>query len=498
MIANAGRGDPPGPPARPARPGPGAAGRRLVFGVGDGRCSWSPSSRAGRSWRRTPRRPWPARRCPRSARASAPAGPTCSTEPRRGADGVRARVGRRRGRLHHRPDPRHRPGHRLATRWPGSRPPRGRRRRARSASPPSAAPSPGPPARPRPTGPRAADAVAHRGPAGGRVRSRSGSMFGAAEVTTVAFADEHGTPSRAPGVLLAALGARQPARRRDHGRGDLPTRAHRAGPMGRLGARGRHGTAGVGRLEGRDGRVDAGRGLRDRADADRDHGHDRAGHARGPAHRGDGAAADRPGRRARPGRRLAGIVVDRAGASPAYLVPSGPRRWRPWLRGRSPASGRYGVGARADAGAVRAQAAMPCCPTATDADPERSAGRGLLFSGDAGFSATAADLDGQRSASCCWSRRATGSYGWRAASSAAYMIANALLAIVQGRLIDRLGQAPGADPGASRSARSVCSVLVVVGRGRLAGSRSPTSSPLWPARPARDGRLRPGPLDRTC
>ena len=36
----------------------------------------------------------------------------------------------------------------------------------------------------------------------------------------------------------------------------------------------------------------------------------------------------------------------------------------------------------------------------------------------------------------------TGSYGLAGAVSAAYMLANALLAIAQGRLVDRLGQAP--------------------------------------------------------
>ena len=105
------------------------------------------------------------RRSPRSAPASGPAGRTCSSAPARRADRVRAGGGRRRGRLHARPDPGHGARHRRA---PGRR---ARRRR----SPPAcvgtlafaAQRATEPPPHPRPTDPRrpAAAALAHAGAA---------------------------------------------------------------------------------------------------------------------------------------------------------------------------------------------------------------------------------------------------------------------------------------------------------------------------------------------
>ena len=128
-----------------------------------------------------------------------------------------------------------------------------------------------------------------------------GLMFGAAEVITVAFADEHGHKS-VSGVLLAlwALGSLVAG----VVTGTLTFRRgpHRAGPLGRPRAGRGHGTADADRLDRPDGGVHAGRRVRHRPDPDRHHGDDRAGHPGRPADRGDGAAADRAGRRDRAGR----------------------------------------------------------------------------------------------------------------------------------------------------------------------------------------------------
>ena len=128
----------------------------------------------------------------------------------------------RRGRLHHRPDPGDRAGDQLA---PGRRPrDRAGDRRGRHASPsrPARAPSRRP-ARTRPAPPRRADAVAH-GPAPGAGLPRpSGALFGAAEVTTVAFAEEQG--QRWAGRRAARrVVVRQPRRRRGHRRRHLAPR----------------------------------------------------------------------------------------------------------------------------------------------------------------------------------------------------------------------------------------------------------------------------------
>ena len=61
-----------------------------------------------------------------------------------------------------------------------------------------------------------------------------GMLFGAAEVTTVAFADEQGQPGVRRGAARA-LGARQPGGRAPHRRRHLAARPGRAGPVGRVG-----------------------------------------------------------------------------------------------------------------------------------------------------------------------------------------------------------------------------------------------------------------------
>ena len=194
MIANARLRDRPGPAARPARPGPGAAvaGRRssasalaLLIVVG-------PGGLADRPRRTSLAAVAGARPARRSARASGPAGPTCLDRPAERADRVRARGGGRRGRLHPRADPGHRAGHRLA---PGRR--AGRRAgRRRGRHPRLRRPARRPSRPPHPRGtrrrPAAADAVARRSSRSAVVCAALGVLFGAAEVTTVAFAEEQG------------------------------------------------------------------------------------------------------------------------------------------------------------------------------------------------------------------------------------------------------------------------------------------------------------------
>ena len=120
-----------------------------------------------------------------------------------------------------------------------------------------------------------------------------GMLFGAAEVTTVAFADEQGHRA-ASGVLLAPVGARQPARR-----AWSPARSPggAARPCGCAGAAFAMACAMVPaalrRLGAGDGRGAVRRRLRDRADADR---HDVADRAASPP-----AGSPRAWRSCRPG-----------------------------------------------------------------------------------------------------------------------------------------------------------------------------------------------------
>ena len=119
-----------------------------------------------------------------------------------------------------------------------------------------------------------------------------GVLFGAAEVSTVAFSEEEGQQGAA-GFLLARLGTRQPRRRPDL-RGDLVAPGT-AGPdaLGRARHGGRDGAAGPGAVDPAHGAGAADRRLRHLADAHRRHVARRAGAAAGPAHRGHDAPPDR-------------------------------------------------------------------------------------------------------------------------------------------------------------------------------------------------------------
>ena len=195
-----------------------------------------------------------------------------------------------------------------------------------------------------------------------------GILFGAAEVTTVAFADEQGHKGYAGGAA-GPVGARQPRRRRRH-RGDrLDERTGRPGPLGRVRDGGRDGAALLRRLDPADGSAaagrrgghradDGGRALADRTHrssltADRghvDHAHrDRRrrrarcddqrprhrplrrvrclpGQPRRGRHRGGRRAGRAARRRSRPGARRPRPASDRRGADAV----SGPAVWRNW------------------------------------------------------------------------------------------------------------------------------------------------------------------------
>ena len=64
-----------------------------------------------------------------------------------------------------------------------------------------------------------------------------GVLLGGAEVATVAFSDEHGAKPRCPGLLLAHLGAGQPAVRGGHRRGAPAGRERDPLPLGDARAR---------------------------------------------------------------------------------------------------------------------------------------------------------------------------------------------------------------------------------------------------------------------
>ena len=185
--------------------------------------------------RRTPPRPWPARCCRRSARACAPAGPTSSTGPPRCRRPTRSRPwSTRRSSSSARS---------WSPCWPPLVDP------ARRASSPPAWPAGGHPGvrRPathrapaHPSGPRPPAAGCHcrGGPLAplAVVWVALGLLFGAAEVATVAFAEEHG--SRRAGLLLALWALGSLLAGAITGAVHLPSRAHPADPVGYRGARG--------------------------------------------------------------------------------------------------------------------------------------------------------------------------------------------------------------------------------------------------------------------
>ena len=332
MVANAVVAIVQGRLRRPARPGRGARRGRGRLRRLDGRC-WSPRSRpTGRSARHLRRR-GVRRRRPPADRLLRPGPVVLRARPaRRGADRVRPRGGARRGRLHRRPDPGHGPGHHVS---PVARARRRDRRPASAAasrSPPSAAPS----RRPTRTTARAARGRRCRGARSlplAVVCLALGVLFGAAEVTTVAFADEQGHKALRRRAARP-LGARQPPGRGRHGRDRLAARPGPPGPVGRRSAW----PLAMSPLYFVDslalmGGAAAGRRRRDRADDDRHPVADRA-HRPGPRltegmaimHTGSspgsppGAAAQR--HRRRPLRRL-------------RRLPRQPRRGRRRGRGRA-------------------------------------------------------------------------------------------------------------------------------------------------------------------
>ena len=221
---------------RPARPGPGARrGQPSVFGVAHGAAD---RGRSQADWpiagdlrrRRAGRR----RACPRSApcvrarwsHVLDAARPTCRPRTRSRPWSTRPSSSSARSLVTV-----------LATAW---RP--GRRPRGRAWSPASAARlafcaqrATEPPPHPhRPLGrAAAADAVARPWSPLAVVSAALGVLFGAAEVATVAFADEQGDKAYAGGAARP-VGARQPGRRRRHRRGRL---AARPGGPGAAGAR---------------------------------------------------------------------------------------------------------------------------------------------------------------------------------------------------------------------------------------------------------------------
>ena len=193
----------------------------LVFGRGGGPAGRRRCAATGRTSRRSPPRRWPGCACPRSGPACGPGGRTCSTT-------------------------------RGSCRRPTPSSPWSTRRCSSSARswspcwPPAGTRSPGcwswwPPAwparsvlasqrrtQPPPHPPLVEVADRPRMPwrivlTLAVVMGALGSLFGSAEVATVAFAEEHGARG-ATGLLLAAVGARQPAGRDRHRRVAPPAR----------------------------------------------------------------------------------------------------------------------------------------------------------------------------------------------------------------------------------------------------------------------------------
>ena len=315
-------GDPPGPAARQPRPGPGAERRQRGLRGRDVAADLVGRGRLADRRRRTCSRRWAAARSRRSAPASGPAGPTCSSAPAevQTAYALEAVVDEAVFIL----------GPILVTVLATAHRPR-RRVWSRRSWPASAAAWPSAPSAPPSRRPTATtDSVGARPRMPWRtviplavVCAALGILFGAAEVTTVAFADEQGSKAYAgPLLALWALGSLVA--------GVITGAVHwRRGPAVRV----RWGALamacamaplffiGVGAADGADA---PGRRPRHRADPGRHHVADRADGARRPADRGDGDHADRPGRRRRPRRdRRAALVVDHSGASAAYLVSLG-------------------------------------------------------------------------------------------------------------------------------------------------------------------------------
>ena len=195
----------PGAARRPPRPGPGAerGQRRLRRRHGAAGLVGAGRLADRRDVRSPPRSP--AARCPRSARACGPAGPTCSRRP----PTCRRRTRWRRWWTRRSSSParsRSRCWPPPSTRWPAWRW-RGRGGRRQPGLRPAARHrATGAPARPLGRAAPAA-ALAHLAPLG-VVSAALGVLFGAAEVTTVAFADEQGHRAWAGGLLaLWALGS---------------------------------------------------------------------------------------------------------------------------------------------------------------------------------------------------------------------------------------------------------------------------------------------------
>ena len=188
--------------ARPARPVAGAAPG--VHGVRRGDRRPGPDPRARRPGRPRLRLRRPGGRVVPADRLRGPGAlvPCARRAPRRGADRLRAGVGGGRGDLHGRPDDGHRPVDRsgspgLRSGWPWSPVGSGRWRWPCSAAPSRCPTGPGADAGPRPPMPwLPVVALA-------TVAFALGSMFAAAEVSTVAFSAEQGAKPFV-GVLLAA------------------------------------------------------------------------------------------------------------------------------------------------------------------------------------------------------------------------------------------------------------------------------------------------------
>ena len=90
----------------------------------------------------------------------------------------------------------------------------------------------------------------------------------------------------------------------------------------------------------------------------------------------------------------------------------------------------------------------------------------------------------------------TGSYGTAGAVSAAYMVANAVLAVLQGRLVDRLGQARVLTVAAGLFGAAMALLVWSV---RRAGRRPPpTRSRRSPAARCRRWARACGPAGPTC
>ena len=141
-----------------------------------------------------------------------------------------------------------------------------------------------------------------------------------------------------------------------------------------------------------------------------------------------------------PGAALAGIVVDHAGASPAYLVPLGAAVLAAVAARALPAAAYRPIWSwgRSRPGPRRSSVRRPC--------PCSSAYRQVLSKpGAAAFSASGflarLPISMVTLGIVLLISARTDSYGLAGGISAAFVIASCLAALLQGRLIDRLGQA---------------------------------------------------------